>query len=99
MHLVAANEDIYEGVEGDICRSQAHFLHMVKELLGFSHHTLLRTAFDQSVERHFINMEKVTLPVFKEKLDNLNGLLNLIALDATVQENIEQDFSAFRTND
>ena len=44
-------------------------------------------------------MEKVTLAIFEEKLDNLNGFLDLITLDATVQENIEEDFSSFWTND
>ena len=72
---------------------------MIEELFCFGHHTLLGTAFDQCVERHFINMEKVTLAIFEEKLDNLNGFLDLIALDATVQENIEENFSSFRTND
>ena len=43
-------------------------------------------------------MEKVTLTVFEEKLDNLNGFLDLIALDATVQENIKEDFSTLRNN-
>ena len=61
---------------------------MIEELFCFGNHTLLGTAFDQCVERHFINMEKVTLAIFQQKLDNLNGFLDLIALDATVQENI-----------
>ena len=43
-------------------------------------------------------MEKVTLTVFEEKLDNLNGFLDLIALDATVQENIKEDFPTLRNN-
>ena len=72
---------------------------MIKELFGFCYHTLLCTALDQSIERYLINMEKVTLSIFKEKLDNLNGFLDLIALDTTVQEYIEEDFSTFRTND
>ena len=50
LHLVAANEDIYEGIEGDVCWSQTYFLHMIKELFSFCHHTLLRTAFDQCIK-------------------------------------------------
>ena len=65
LHLVAADEDIDEGVEGDICWSQTHFLHVIEELFSFGNHTLLGTAFDQCVERYFINMEKVTLAIFQ----------------------------------
>ena len=44
-------------------------------------------------------MEKVTLAIFEEKLDNLNGFLNLVALDTAVQKNIQKNLSSFISND
>ena len=44
-------------------------------------------------------MEKVTLSIFEEKLDNLNGFLNLIALDAAVQKDIQKNLSSFVSDD
>jgi len=34
-------------------------------------------------------MEKVTVTIFEKELDNLNGFLNLIAVNATVQQNVQ----------
>lgn len=43
-------------------------------------------------------MEKVVAAITQKKLDNLNGFVNLVALDAAVQKNIQQDLLAFRSN-
>ena len=99
MHLIAADEDIDERVVGDIRRPQAHFLHPRVKLLCLANHALLCTAFDQSVDGNFIDMEKVTIAIFEEELDNLNGFLNLVALDAAVQKDIQKNLSSFIPND
>ena len=44
-------------------------------------------------------MEKVTIAIFEEELDNLNGFLNLVALDAAVQKDIQKNLSSFIPND
>ena len=44
-------------------------------------------------------MEEVGAAVFEEVLDNLNGFLYLSALDAGVEQNIEEQLSCLRTND
>ena len=99
VHLIAADEDIDERVVSDICRPQAHVLHPRVKLLCLANHALLRTAFYQSVDGNFVDMEKVTLAIFEEKLDNLNGFLNLVALDAAVQKDIQKNLSSFVSDD
>ena len=37
-------------------------------------------------------MEEMTVAILDKELNDLNGFLNLTALDATVQKHVEQDF-------
>ena len=46
MHLVAAHEDIDQGVEGDISWSEAYFTHVTEKLFSFLNHALLSTTLD-----------------------------------------------------
>ena len=43
-------------------------------------------------------MEKVTASIFQEKLDNLNGFLNLVTVDAAVEKDVQEDFFSFGSN-
>lgn len=99
LHLVAANEDVDQRVESHVRRPQANALHPPVQLLGLLNHLLLSASFDQSVEGNLVDVEKVTVTVFKQELDNLNGFLDLVAVDAAVEEDVEENFSTFNAND
>ena len=44
-------------------------------------------------------MEKVTFAIFEKKLDNLNGFLDLVALDAAVQQDVQKNLTTFVADD
>ena len=43
-------------------------------------------------------MEKVTASIFQEKLDNLNGFLNLVTVNTAVEKDVQEDFFSFGSN-
>lgn len=87
-HLVAADKNVDERVEGHIGRPKAHFTHSVKQLLRTLNHSLLSTALEKCVERYLVHMEEVAAGVSQHKLDYLNGFLNLATLDAAVKQDV-----------
>ena len=62
---------------------------------------MLSAALDEGVEGDLIDVEEVALLLIslEKELDDLDGFLYLIALNAAVEKNIEEHFPAFETND
>ena len=56
-------------------------------------------AFNQRVEGDFIDMEKVTLTIFEKKLDNLNGFLDLVALNAAIEQDVQKNLTTLAADE